>query len=148
MIVLFSTKKKKGFTDNKGNFLWVTGGHNSVDGCPLPLEATGWRRRWLGQSCLQTPALIPPPHGRPPHPTPPHPTPAPVLHTPGPLGSWGVWNQTRTQGFRYFRAEGQGWSQSQKFLHRLLSPNLLCSILCPQERLTLFLPQYETTSGP
>lgn len=49
MIVLFSTKKKKGFTANKGNFLWVTGGHSSVDGCPLPLEATGRMRR-LGRS--------------------------------------------------------------------------------------------------
>lgn len=49
MIVLFSTKKKKGSTANKGNFLWVTGGHNTVDGCPLPLEATGRMRR-LGWS--------------------------------------------------------------------------------------------------
>ena len=141
MIVLFSTIKKKAFTDNKRNFLWVTGGHNSVDGCPLPLEATGWRRRWLGQSCLQTPALIPPPHRPPP----------PVLHTLGPLGSGGVWNATRIQGFRYFRAEGgTGLVPEQKFLHPLLSSKLLCSTICPQERclLTLFLPQYEITSGP
>ena len=77
--------------------------------------------------------------------------PTPVLHTLGPLGSGGVWNATRIQGFRYFRAEGRtGLVPEQKFLHPLLSSKLLCSTICPQERcpLTLFLPQYEITSGP
>ena len=103
MIVLFSTKKKKGFTDNKGNFLWVTGGHNSVDGCPLPLEATGWRRRWLGQSPLQTPALIPPPHR-----CPPPPPARPSSAHPGSSRHWASVEWNKNARFQVLQGRGTG----------------------------------------
>lgn len=45
MVILFSYKKKKDASENKENFLWVTRGHNSVDGCLLPFKDTRCLKR-------------------------------------------------------------------------------------------------------